>query len=633
MYHRKKLGVFISHIYGEYQHKLCAGILRKAKEFGYQVEIFTSNDGENVGDYGLGERGILQIPTPGNYDGFFLASSTYRMTEMADEITRLLQSEFHCPVIDIGNIESPFPSVMLENNRPMKDLVLHLGKVHGYSRIIYLGNRSEEFFSELRQHYFLAGLAELDLSSENTIFSCDGSEEDMSAVLERLIKQEQLPQAIACYNDALALKVIDFLRSQGLSVPRDIAVTGLDTLEFGQNTSPKLTSVTFPIEQLGETAVELFSAASRGENIPSVTWVSARTSIGSSCGCTENHELDLYLYTRTLDRVIARRESELFLDMRMSANLQGVEDLDKGMELIAGFVEHLPHCRQFYLCLYDGWDRMSERLQELMPTEEPYDTDAVLLKLAIRDGKRLPECTFTRRSTLPDYLYDGSSAFIYAPLFFREQHFGYLALSFDDDAVGYSFAFNSWLLNVNNMLKGLCDKKNLGLLAGRLEDIYTRDELTGLLNHQGFNRASAAVFEQAAAEGKSVCTMMFDLDCLKQINDTFGHSEGDFALRVLARALENSAEDNYICARHGNDEFQVLAPDCDEQAAAHLLEKVRKYLDNYNRLHTKNYIIRSSAGFCVRVPRHAAELPAMFREADQAMRRMKLNQIKNILKN
>ncbi len=622
MYRRKRLGVFVSHIYGDYQRRLCAGIIRRAKEYGYQVEIFTSNDGEDVGDYGLGEYSLLHIPDLNRCDGVILASSTYLLTEMAEKIKEMLQEQFRGPVIAIEQNSSPFPRVALENNSPVKDLVLHLGRVHGYTRMLYLGNQNYPDFSSLRRDFFLEGLSALGLPAEGCVLTCDGTQQGISSALSAVLEQNPLPQAIVCYNDALALDVIGFLRARGVRVPGQVAVTGLDTLAFGQQTSPVLTSVTFPIQTLGETAVELFFSASKGETVPPVTYVYASPSIGASCGCSVNAP-DAYAYARFLDKAIVRRETELIQNMNMAANLQGVDDLDKGMDLIADFVKKLPHCRQFYLCLYDGWDRMPGRLQEFFPSGEPQGSDTVLLKLAIKDGRRLPECTFPRRSTLPDYLYEDGSSFLYASLFFAGQHFGYLALSFDGDTVGYDFAFVSWLFNVNNMLKSLCDKKNLGLLADRLEALYTRDELTGLMNRQGFGRAAAPVFEQAVADKKTICAMMFDLDGLKHINDAYGHPEGDFAIRVLARALKNSVEETCLCARQGGDEFQLLVPDCDGQAAAQILEKVQKYLDNYNRLHTKEYLVQASGGYSARVPQSPAELSEMFREADREMYRMK----------
>lgn len=619
MYHRRKIGVFISHIYGDFQTRLCTGILRRAAEYGYLVEIFASNDGEDLGDYSLGERGILEIPRSGGYDGFILASGTYLLPSLVQEITELLKQNFHCPVVDINQTASAFPNVFLENNSPIKELVYHLHQVHGYRQLFYLGNTTEPLFDTQRERYFLEGLAQLALPSDNHVFSCDGTPDGLAPVLDAMLAQS--PQAIVCYNDALALEVISALQARGMRVPGDIAVTGVDTLDFGQHTSPVLTSVTFPIDRLGEKAIDLLSASYRGEEIPAGTEILASPAIGSSCGCPcADKPEETYAYSRELQKRIDRREADFILSMHMSANLQGIDDLDQGMDLLEAFVGRLPHCREFYLCLYDGWDIPSSHIRRLTHTDSgDRNAETVLLKLAVKDGKRLPECTFTRHNPLPDYLYGRRSSYIYSPLFFEEQQFGYLALSFEDGTIGYDFAFLSWLMNVNHMLKNLWDKKTKGLLVNRLEELYTRDALTGLVNRNGFRQAAEDLFARAVAVGMRVCAITLDLDCLKQINDRFGHPEGDFAIRVLARALENAVEAPAVCTRLDGGEFQILVPDCDAQRASQLLDNIRKYLEHYNRLRSKNYLIHASGGVCSRIPGRLSELSEMFREAEQAM--------------
>ncbi|MBD5488743.1 MAG: diguanylate cyclase [Lachnospiraceae bacterium] len=67
MYHTKKIGVFVSHIVGEYQRRICQGIIDQASESGYCVEIFSSTDEKISGNYRLGEESILRIP---NFDNF-----------------------------------------------------------------------------------------------------------------------------------------------------------------------------------------------------------------------------------------------------------------------------------------------------------------------------------------------------------------------------------------------------------------------------------------------------------------------------------------------------------------------------------------------------------------------------------
>ncbi len=633
MYRHKKIGVFISHIYGDYQSRLLSGIVNKAKEYGYLVEIFASNDGENLGDYVIGETSILTIPKPEDYIGMILVSSTYLLSSLGKDIEKLLQENFSCPIIDINQSPSIYPRITLENHRPVKDLVLHLGSVHHYKRICYLGSLVETESDALRRQAFIDGMNALSLPLENCFLSCDFSQESIKGVFDKIMDSPMLPEAIVCYNDRIALSLISLLKEHEIAVPEQIAITGCDTLAFGQMTAPQLTSVTFPVDQVGEAAVEHLTKLTHKKEIPPVTTVYATPSIGASCGCNSPVTSN-YSYARKLDQQISRLEEYLILNMHMSATLQGVKDLDEGMDVLAGFVQALPGCKEFYLCLYEDWDRISGHIREItLTTEHACNSDTVLLKLAFRDGKRLPECTFTKRSTLPDYLYnEGAFSYTYAPLFFGEQNFGYIALSFENGQIGYSFSFVSWLLNVNNMLKSLYDKKSLGLLVGRLEDIYTKDELTGLLNRQGFKLLSVPAFEQAIAQQQSVAAFMFDLDSLKSINDNFGHGEGNFAIQVLAHALESAAAPGYICSRPGGDEFQILAPDCTAEKASQLIDNVHKYLNNYNKLHTKEYLIQVSSGFCVQIPTSPSDLSEMFEQADQAMYENKHGKCKKILR-
>lgn len=634
MHRTKKIGVFISHIYGDYQSRLCSGIMEKAAEYGYLVEIFASNDGENLGDYGKGEFSILGIPRPDDYAGIIVASDTYVLSSLTREIFKMLKECFSCPIIDLNPKSSVYPRVMLENNRPVKDIVVHLGIKHHCKKIYYLGNHAEADYSAVREHFFIDGMKELGLPFSNSIYTCDYSRESIEQALKQMLDTDSFPDAIICYNDRIALSVITMLKERGIHIPEQIAVTGCDTLEFGQMTAPILTSVTFPSDEVGKAAVEQLARLIRKETVDPVTVVSAVPSYGTSCGCPGSHPISSFFYTRKLNEQIAALEQKMISNMHMSANLQCVDDLDTGIELLADFALSLPDCREFYLCLYEDWDRISSHIREItFTTEDDYSSDTVLLKLAIKNGKRLPECTFTKRNILPDYLYDDdSTSYIYTPLFFGDKNFGYLALTFNDSKVGYSFFFLSWLMNVNNMLMGLCDKKNLGLLVGRLEDLYTKDELTGLLNRQGFKILSGPAFDRAIAEKTSACAFMFDLDCLKQINDTFGHAEGNFAIQVLAHALENSIEENDICSRQDGDEFQVLAFDYSPEKASGLVGRVNKYLDNYNKLHTKDYLIQAISGYCIRIPESPSDLSEMYKEANLNMYDNKRNKEKQIIK-
>ena len=103
---------------GFYQKNVCQGIIDKALEYGYTAEIFASMDGENLGDYSLGEESILTLPNFDDLSGVIFASETYPNEQLKDQIYSLLKEKCHCPIIEIAVYKQQFPSVSLENNHP-----------------------------------------------------------------------------------------------------------------------------------------------------------------------------------------------------------------------------------------------------------------------------------------------------------------------------------------------------------------------------------------------------------------------------------------------------------------------------------------------------------------------------------
>jgi diguanylate cyclase (GGDEF)-like protein/PAS domain S-box-containing protein len=94
----------------------------------------------------------------------------------------------------------------------------------------------------------------------------------------------------------------------------------------------------------------------------------------------------------------------------------------------------------------------------------------------------------------------------------------------------------------------------------RLRDEAQRDALTGLLNRRGLEDAVDRRLQEAAAAGHPDVLLYLDLDGFKGINDTFGHAEGDDALRVVAGVLRRAMRAGDAIARLGGDEFVIYAP-------------------------------------------------------------------------
>lgn len=109
----------------------------------------------------------------------------------------------------------------------------------------------------------------------------------------------------------------------------------------------------------------------------------------------------------------------------------------------------------------------------------------------------------------------------------------------------------------------------------RLERLATRDGLTGLKNYRAFQQRLAAECSRVARLGVPLTLLLLDVDNFKAYNDSFGHLQGDEALRQVGAVLEHVARDIDIVARYGGEEFAAILPHTDAAGALVAAERFR----------------------------------------------------------
>ncbi|WP_341676285.1 GGDEF domain-containing protein [Niveibacterium sp. SC-1] len=164
------------------------------------------------------------------------------------------------------------------------------------------------------------------------------------------------------------------------------------------------------------------------------------------------------------------------------------------------------------------------------------------------------------------------------PLFNHNDHYGYCVFALDDD----------WRVSLEELRDGISSVVCGRLVIAEIERARDRlrndleqalhaqdalntqvqqDDMTGLANRRGLMRALQTL---AASEPTPPWLLLTDLDGLKDINDRFGHAEGDRAILAFGQSLRQSMPASAICARLGGDEFAVLLPRCTAAAMATL---------------------------------------------------------------
>jgi diguanylate cyclase (GGDEF)-like protein len=156
------------------------------------------------------------------------------------------------------------------------------------------------------------------------------------------------------------------------------------------------------------------------------------------------------------------------------------------------------------------------------------------------------------------------------------------------------------------------------MLQTELSNLALKDELTGLYNRRGFLALAERQLKLARRSGRSLLLFFIDVDGLKEINDVFGHGEGDAALKCTAEALETTFRDSDVIARFGGDEFAVLAIEATGQSEAAIRERLIEYL-NSKRPQGFDYKFSVSLGTARFDPWNPTFLRELIAEADQAM--------------
>ncbi|MCE1196587.1 diguanylate cyclase [bacterium] len=126
------------------------------------------------------------------------------------------------------------------------------------------------------------------------------------------------------------------------------------------------------------------------------------------------------------------------------------------------------------------------------------------------------------------------------------------------------------------MLLTFHDMSEMKDLQRRLEVMATHDDLTGLYNRRYLNQYAAAAIEEAKAFGCEFSIIMVDLDHFKRVNDTFGHTTGDEALKAVSEILRQTMNgEDCVVGRFGGEELLAILPRTDAVAARTIAENAR----------------------------------------------------------
>ncbi|MBE6853947.1 MAG: GGDEF domain-containing protein [Ruminococcus sp.] len=280
--------------------------------------------------------------------------------------------------------------------------------------------------------------------------------------------------------------------------------------------------------------------------------------------------------------------------------------------------------RSSYLYLHENTVISKSRYDYVQPAYEMLSSCHIGDKFrSFSKGKKVKSQYLFRN----DYMPDSRFTFIASPVFCSEENYGLLLLDIDtDDYNFYNSIITSQLsyaIKLRNMLEeqkavqtnlreSLSEATSNNVI---LNKISKSDELTGVYNRRGFMENVVDSIKKNC--GKRAAIIYADMDKLKQINDIFGHDEGDYAIKKAAEILGLCMRTNDIIARFGGDEFAAFALIHENDFSTILYNRIEDACTDVNNSSDKPYNINISVGVCEFICSSDADLTTIMNEADK----------------
>jgi diguanylate cyclase (GGDEF)-like protein len=617
---RKTIGVFVTLAYQEYQDILGRGIAKRAKELGYNVAFFSNFVGYGELKYEQGELSIVNLPGYDKLDGIILLPDTMFLNGFKEAVIEKIKKHSHCPVVSVRQEMEDFYNVLIDDETVLDEIITHFIEKHGYTKINFLTGPEDNPVSHQRLDAYKRILKEhnLPFEEERVYFGDFWKIAAYDAVEKWVSDPENLPEAIICANDYMAVTVCNALMEKGISVPKTIAVSGCDHIELSEDFSPSITTAGMPIFDMGVEAVNKIHKHNQGMKQEKNSYLKSITYFRQSCGCKVRGSLDEIIKRRNhIINEVEDKEKAISNNAYMSIDLTGVTLLDNLDKKLASYTYMNEGFSSFFMCLYKDWDRYQET-----GTEEHCGSDMVM-EVGVKNGEWLQKVDFSIDDLLPRvYLDDRPQIFYFNMLHHQDKCFGYTAISFHT-LKAYKPSYQGWLINICNALENIKIHSELNRLVYKLEDMYVKDEMTGLYNRRALHTLGQKYLQQSLEKQGGLLVLSVDMDNLKRINDNYGHGNGDIAIKTVADALMQAAEDDEICIRMGGDEFSVIGLEYDDAKVKNFIKKFEEAIQSFNEAASYGFRVRVSYGWSITHPNEYTRIEDCLSIADARMYQQK----------
>lgn len=623
------IGVLPGNVNAEHVMQIMHGICLEAEQHDVRIVSFM---GIRSSDYDRTELGgdpasflydyqadvIYDYAALPDIDGLIISRSMIEgfMSEKSRDHFRGLSGKIPTVFTDENAPVDGCSSVITENYHAEYDLTAHIIKTHNRKHITVLAGPRGNADAEERLRAVTDCCRDLGMPLEDKQIAFGDFSPNVIGPMEALMRDNPQMDAIIAANDEMADAAAAFLRKKGIKIGEDISVTGFDD---DPGIAPlgitPFTTAHQDAEKIGRKAVELVLDMIAG-NPPRKEQIGADLVFRASCGCELSKDNTTYVSNNTRSvqaryRVMHERAMQMLTFARDMILM--VNDDEQFFGIAAKHLKKFG-CAGAWLAILPS-PVIHRREQQWVCPETLY------LKASVdENGIRVygdDECPeFSSAHGYTELIDDNRHRSLFVmPLYSGERQYGLIIADIDISNLFYCFLATLQIVSAleYRLISREMDEKNKWL-----EVAAQTDPMTKALNRRGFH--DIAEYAIRSNHGRPMRLYFADMDHLKQINDTFGHNDGDYAIMMQISFLKRVFfKPTQTIARYGGDEFLILDSDPGVRSAQDEINKLKTFCRNFNTASNKPYYIEISCGCTEFIADETTVLADLIDEADKAL--------------
>ncbi|MBR3901573.1 MAG: GGDEF domain-containing protein [Ruminococcus sp.] len=617
----KLIGVCFSTLHEEDRFNFVAELNKHAVKNGYRLLVFNSCADlyEQSPETNEGASAVFRLIPYDILSAVIIFPNIIYDPEIVEEI-RVNCIKRNIPVISMDKDMEGCITFTFNNSNVFEKLCRHVIEDHNAKNILFMAGFLDNVYSQERVEAFRRALElnNLPFIPDNIGYGCFWEQPTIEVLNRWFIEEKrEVPDAIICANDLMAITVSDYLQNMGVEIPKDCIVTGFDGIKQVEYLPPRITTCRQDFEKMSSLLIDTLKKISNNIPVEKSYCIDFSIDYSQSCGCQPINYKNVQSSIRALLTSVRKSDERQKMICHTQTSMLNLTDIN----FLPRF---LVRRFKFETCIFLLNDSIFEppHFGSLYKDENCY-SDNVDVMYHCYKNHEYERCRIPTSRLLPrfDLLMENDNPIIICCSHYIDMVMGYCVFQPEIDIDEYE-KINTMMTAITSTLGNFHSRVQIRSMNEELQKLSQRDYMTGLFNRRGFYEKMNEAFIDNNYVGSTLLIISADMDRLKYINDTFGHAEGDSAIITIANALVSSSLHSKLCARFGGDEFCAAIFTYSNDPEQVFEEFKVRFLDalvEYNRNSGKPYNVRASIGCSYATVDTDLDIDDLINRADEQM--------------